>query len=1733
MAMEWKSTASQAGNTGKQLVSFDNPKKIKNIQFSMFNSQDVVKMAEFEVTHRDLYTAGPARATAANGVLDRRLTCARVLLEEDDRRAYLKRFRRPNLENILRQSLAKQVNTACRKMVYCPYCNATNGVVKKAGLLRIVHEKFRAKKTHGEMEKWKETFKTAVENEKQIAPLLNRAHEDLNPLKVLDLFRRISAEDCELLGSHPKFGRPEEMIWQYISVPPACIRPSVAQDGATNEDDITVKLAEIAFNNSILRMHLNKGAGTQQIVEQWNALSECVAVYINSETPGLPPNSGKPLRGFCQRLKGKQGRFRGNLSGKRVDFSGRTVISPDPNLRIDEVAVPERVAKVLTYPERVTEVNIERLRQAVRNGWEKHPGAAYVYSAGANVKRTLQKAHLRDDLADKLEIGDIVERHVIDGEFTEEARTEALELMSVKKNLVTPRNGEPVISAIQDFITAAWLLSQRDRFFDRRQFTQICCYFNDANLQIDIPPPTIWKPKRLWTGKQIFNCMMKPNKDCKVLVNLESKCATFHKPDPKKWPPGVHIINDLSPNDGWLVIRNSEVMCGVMDKATVGGGKKTSVFSVIIRDYGPDEAALVMNRLAKTAARWLANIGFSLGINDVIPGPILSEKKNEMVERAYADCQQLIEKAKMGKLENKPGCDQEQTLEALISGVLSKVRGDVGDICMRELSRYNAPLIMATCGSKGSTINVSQMVACVGQQIISGKRVPDGFQDRALPHFPKKSREPPSKGFVRNSFFTGLSPTEFLFHAISGREGLVDTAVKTAETGYMQRRLMKALEDLTTQYDLSVRNSVGGVVQFRYGDDGLDPQCLEGEAQPIQYGRAWSHALSIGDREGRGLMPYEIMEITDRELNSERFRADCTAAYIATVRGFVLDKVVRRAVKIREQHGMFGAEVRQEEWDEDTDLSMGARPDEVAIVENKTKVTESQLRTFLDICARKYIRAKIEPGSTVGAVGAQSIGEPGTQMTLKTFHFAGVASMNVTLGVPRIKEIINAAKNISTPIITCKLVSSSSEQSARIVKGRVEKTYLGDVASVIEEVWGPDTTFVGIHVDVDAIRKLQLELTMEDIRNAIVQAKKLKIKIHNVLEDPLHKNRIKVHVDGENKYYQLKALKRALPGVVVKGIPTISRAIINILDKTSERGRAGDKELLVEGYGLQKVMTTEGIVGEETTSNHVMEVQTVLGIEAARRKIIDEIQYTMSSHGMSIDPRHVMLLGDVMSYKGEVLGITRFGVAKMKDSVLMLASFEKTTDHLFDAAAYSKSDSIAGVSESIIMGNPANNCGTSFRDYSALVIGALLIILEIPIRLITLCLPERVIQWFYSRSRLMFHRVAGHSGASAKDKKHIERIRAAPDFEELCAIWGYEVEDHYLQTKDGYLLCLHRIPGKKGQARHVPGSYVGKPVVYLHHGLLMNSEVWVCLTDEERCLPFALAEQGYDVWFGNNRGNKYSKKAIYCNAHERQFWDYSIDEFCMHDIPNSIDYILETTQAPKLSYIGFSQGTAQAFAALSINPRLNQKVSVFVGLAPAMRPHGLSARFVDALMKASPTLVFLFFGRKAILPSTVFWQSILYPPIFVKIIDTCLTFLFNWRGENIPIPQKLAAYSHLYSYTSTKAVVHWFQIMRSGKFLMYDDHVQSPNTFVRTYAYAPARFPTKNISTPIVLLYGDCDTLIDIDTMLKELPSHTVAYPVPGHEHLDVLWGRDVGKLVIPRVLETLRMYSNLKSTRK
>ena len=358
-------------------------------------------------------------------------------------------------------------------------------------------------------------------------------------------------------------------------------------------------------------------------------------------------------------------------------------------------------------------------------------------------------------------------------------------------------------------------------------------------------------------------------------------------------------------------------------------------------------------------------------------------------------------------------------------------------------------------------------------------------------------------------------------------------------------------------------------------------------------------------------------------------------------------------------------------------------------------VTEAQLDEFLERCVRKYHAKRIEPGSAVGAVGAQSIGEPGTQMTLKTFHFAGVASMNVTLGVPRIKEIINAAKNISTPIITATLECDDNVKAARVVKGRVEKTTLGEVCKFIDVVYNPSACYVEVCLDPAVISALQLDVTVESVRRSLISAPKLKLKANTVL----HAGENLIHVlppDEESKskaaaaqgaaayrraLFHLQTLRSAVPNVIVQGIPSASRAVINDVGQ-------GKYNLVVEGTNLQAVMSVEGVKGTHTTTNHVMEAERTLGIEAARFCIIKEINDTMKAHGMSIDARHSMLLADVMTYKGEVLGITRFGMAKMKDSVLMLASFEKTTDHLFDAALHGRTDTVDGVSECIIMGIP-------------------------------------------------------------------------------------------------------------------------------------------------------------------------------------------------------------------------------------------------------------------------------------------------------------------------------------------------------------------------------------------------------------------------------------------------------------
>ncbi|KAG0260066.1 cholesterol esterase [Mortierella polycephala] len=321
------------------------------------------------------------------------------------------------------------------------------------------------------------------------------------------------------------------------------------------------------------------------------------------------------------------------------------------------------------------------------------------------------------------------------------------------------------------------------------------------------------------------------------------------------------------------------------------------------------------------------------------------------------------------------------------------------------------------------------------------------------------------------------------------------------------------------------------------------------------------------------------------------------------------------------------------------------------------------------------------------------------------------------------------------------------------------------------------------------------------------------------------------------------------------------------------------------------------------------------------------------------------------------------------------------------------------------------------------------------------------------------------------------------------------------------------------------GEYI-KPVVLLYHGFMMCSEVWLCNLDEERSLAFILAEAGYDVWLGNARGNKYSLKHMFLKPHEKKFWDFSMDELALFDMPDTVNYILNRTGAPSLVYIGFSQGTAQAFASLSINPDLNSKVSLFIALAPATTPPGLDNGLVNAIVKAAPNVIYLLLGRKTPLTAALFWQNILHPATYATMIDLAVKFLFGWKSQSMSRVQKAVSYQHLYSFTSVRILVHWFQIIRTQTFQMYDD-VQPRVPYLSSMkSHCPHPFPTNQISTPIAIFYGGNDSLVNIKGLLSDLPELVGVWEVHNYEHLDFLWAEGLDEHVYPHIMQLLETHS-------
>ena len=730
--------------------------------------------------------------------------------------------------------------------------------------------------------------------------------EDLNklmPSDIRDWFEAIPDEDIEVLGINAERSRPEWMVLTVLPVPPVTARPSITLDnGQRSEDDLTHKLVDIIRINQ--RFMENREAGAPQLIieDLWELLQYHVTTFMDNEISGTPParhRSGRPLKTLSQRLKGKEGRFRGSLSGKRVNFSARTVISPDPTLSLNEVGVPERVATEMTQTMNVNERNLEEARQYVRNGMEEHPGANRVIRPDGKVMKILEKA--KEELAERVEPGWQVQRHLTDGDIVifnrqpslhrmsimahevvvmpyktfrlnttvcppynadfdgdemnmhalqnEEARAEARVLMRVQEQILSPRFGENIIGAIQDHISGTYLLTHENpetgqipRFNETQALDLLRATRVDGLPEPDGEDEETERP--YWTGRTIFSELL---------------------------PDGLDLEFRSSAGDD-VVIEDGQLLDGTIDEDAVGafGGE---VVDTIVKQHGETRARVFVNEVASLAMRAIMHFGFSLGIDDEsIPGEAEAQI-DETIKNAYEHIDELIATYENGDLESLPGRTVDETLEMKIMQTLGKARDSAGDIAEDHFARDNPAVVMAESGARGSMLNLTQMAACVGQQAVRGERINRGYEDRTLSHYKPDDLSAEAHGFVEHSYRGGLTPREFFFHAMGGREGLVDTAVRTSKSGYLQRRLINALSELETQYDGTVRDTSDNIVQFEFGEDGTSPvKVSSGVDNDINVEQIADNVLEaeFGDDSERFAQPTNLSEHADDRMDDDR-----------------------------------------------------------------------------------------------------------------------------------------------------------------------------------------------------------------------------------------------------------------------------------------------------------------------------------------------------------------------------------------------------------------------------------------------------------------------------------------------------------------------------------------------------------------------------------------------------------------------------------------------------------------------------------------------------------------------------------------------------------------------------------------------------------------------------------------------------------------------------------------------
>lgn len=1234
----------------------------------------------------------------------------------------------------------------------------------------------------------------------------------LTPEIALKVFRRISDEDVSFMGFSPIWSRPDWMICQVLAVPPPAVRPSVKHDAQQrSEDDISHIIVNIVKANKTLQEKLQNNA-TSKVIDDWTmVLQYYVATMVDNKIPGVASvaqRSGRPLKSIKERLVGKPGRVRGNLMGKRVDYSARSVITPDANIGISELGIPIKVAKNITFPEVVNKRNKKFLTQLMLNGPEVYPGAKilerkdgdsvslrYVdresieLNLGDKVHRhlldgdpvlfnrqpTLHRMSMMCHFAKILKVGDTFRLNVADtkpynadfdgdemnlhGPQDYESAAELANLAAVARQIISPANNTPIIGIFQDSLLGSFRFTRENTNFDTRTAMNLLMAFDKVETDL------FKNPNDRINSFKLLTQIMPP-------LSSHFRNGQYDSTEDNK------VSNNM------IEIKNGEYIRGQLDKKALGAGSK-GLLHRIFNDFSYVEAGDFIDDLQNLITEYMKLTSYSVGISDLIADSTTNHRISEAMLKKKQEVKNLIDQTHLGTFENTTGKTNETEFESKVNAILQKAADDAGKIGRKSLAADNRFVIMVNSGSKGKSLNIAQMISCLGQQNVDGKRIPYGFQDRTLPHYTKYNDSPEARGFVESSFIQGLTPTELYFHAMGGRTGLIDTAVKTSTTGYIQRRLIKGLEDLRVAYDMTVRNNKNKIIQFSYGDDNIDPIKVENQSFPLPNSTRediYAHFQMPVDDSSDAIVTTNYTKPAIKRIKKQKEqlvkKTNEMIVFMLESRDTVVENVFKFTDRtdinipvhftriINNIHNQLSIQSNSlvnitpielyELLDNTFDMlskNHYAAPTELFKIafyyylSPKTLLTVKRFNRkaviiLLETIATNYQKSIVHPGEMVGMIAAQSIGEPTTQMTLNTFHFAGVASKsNATRGVPRVEEILSLSENPKKPSVTIHLKNNERDniEKAQELKYQLEYTSLRDVVDSVSICFDPDelTTLISedipllaeynefqnlvkecqgedfeaedtkskwiIRMELNKESMLDKHISMDDIHFAVsnsyssdincvyadMNASKLVFRIRLTEKNTSSK---KHSLDQSDEIYKLKNFQNnLLNNIILRGVKNIPKVLLRkvvnevVLNDTNYV-QADGWVLDTVGTNLRDILALSSINSDKTTSNDIQETFRTLGLEAARQAIFNELSEAMDHAGVYINYHHMALLCDRMAATCKMVSIFRHGINNDNIGPIAKASFEETPEMFLRAARHAELDPMTGVSANIMCG---------------------------------------------------------------------------------------------------------------------------------------------------------------------------------------------------------------------------------------------------------------------------------------------------------------------------------------------------------------------------------------------------------------------------------------------------------------